>query len=137
MSETSLVLPDEVEKAAENALLGIIPEKSKKIYNAAFEKFEKWCAEKGVKHINEKVLLAYFEGKKGQKSSTLWSQYSMLRSEINLRRSINIKKFPNLLAFLKRRSDGYQAKKSNVLTRANIAKFLVEADNKTHLMAKV
>jgi hypothetical protein len=103
----------------------------------AYEKLEKSCEGKNIKHINEKNLLAYFEGKKTLKASTLWTLYAMLRSELCLKRNIDIKKYTNLVAFLKRQSDGHHAKKSNVLSKQNIAKFLIEADDKTFLMAKV
>jgi hypothetical protein len=55
----------------------------------AYEKFEKWCEgyQQDVKHINEKMLLAYFEEKKTLKASTLWTFYSMLRSEPSLKRN--------------------------------------------------
>ncbi|CAG9814340.1 unnamed protein product [Phaedon cochleariae] len=129
--------PSDIEEAAQNALLTMIPEKSKERYDIAYRKFENWCEEKKVKHINEKVMLAYFEGHKSLKASTLWSGYSMLRCEIALEKYIDIKKYTNLLAFLKRQSDGYQAKKSNVLSKEHISQFLMKADDKTFLMAKV
>jgi integrase len=137
MSSDSDDIPSDVEEAAQSAISSIIPNKSKAKYDLAYEKLEKWCEGKNIKHINEKILLAYFEGKKTLKASTLWTLYSMLRSELSLKRNIDIKKYTNLVAFLKRQSDGYHAKKSNVLSKQNIAKFLIEADDKTFLMAKV
>lgn len=41
------------------------------------------------------------------------------------------------MALLKRYSAGYQAKKSNILTRENITKFLLEANDEVFLMTKV
>jgi hypothetical protein len=132
MSSDSDDIPSDVEEAARSAISSVIPNKSKAKYDLAYEKLEKWCEGKNIKHINEKILLAYFEGK-----NTLWTLYSMLRSELSLKRNIDIKKYTNLVAFLKGQSDGYHAKKSNVLSKQNIAKFLIEADDKTFLMAKV
>ncbi|KAJ8964690.1 hypothetical protein NQ317_003313 [Molorchus minor] len=50
---------------------------------------------------------------------------------------INISKFPKLIAFLKRTGDGYQAKKSKILTKSEIDRFLSSADDKEFLMIKV
>ncbi|KAJ8963564.1 hypothetical protein NQ317_013269 [Molorchus minor] len=47
----------------------------------------KWRKEKKVKHVNEKVLLAYFENK-NLKASTLWTHYSMLRTELSLKKLV-------------------------------------------------
>jgi hypothetical protein len=106
MSSDSDDIPSDVEEAAQSAISSVIPNKSKAKYDLAYEKLEKWCEGKNIKHINEKILLAYFEGKKTLKASTLWTLYSMLRSELSLKRNIDIKKYTNLVAFLKRQSDG-------------------------------
>ncbi|KAJ8984114.1 hypothetical protein NQ317_017323 [Molorchus minor] len=78
----------------------------------AYNRFKKWCAEKNVQVYSENVLLAYFsENAKNNKSSTLWAQYSMVKSCLIIYDNIDISKFPKLIAFLKRTGDGYQAKK--------------------------
>ncbi|KAJ8909977.1 hypothetical protein NQ315_013569 [Exocentrus adspersus] len=51
--------------------------------------------------------------------------------------NIDISKFPKLIAFLKRTGDGYQAKKSKILTKGEIDRFLSSADDKEFLMIKV
>ena len=137
MSESSLDVPSDVEEAAQMAISSLIPEKSKSKYDLAYQKFNEWLAEKNIKRINEKVLLAYFQAKVHMKSSTLWSLYSMLRTEISLKNNIDIKNFTGLVAFLKRQSNGYTPKKSNVLTKAHISRFLTEADDHLFLMIKV
>ncbi|KAJ8984182.1 hypothetical protein NQ317_011091 [Molorchus minor] len=104
-------IPSNIEDAARNAVCLLIPEKSKAAYDLVYEKFEKWRKEKKVKHVNEKVLLAYFEDK-NLKASTLWTHYSMLRTELSLKkRYLDIKTYNSLIAFLKMQSDGYHAKK--------------------------
>ncbi|KAJ8974509.1 hypothetical protein NQ317_005847 [Molorchus minor] len=50
---------------------------------------------------------------------------------------IYISKFPKLIAFLKRTGDGYQAKKSKILTKSEIDRFLSSADDKEFLTIKV
>ncbi|KAJ8969637.1 hypothetical protein NQ317_000958, partial [Molorchus minor] len=78
-------IPSDIEDAARNAVCLLIPEKFKAAYDLVSEKFEKWRKEKKVKHVNEKVLLAYFEDK-NLKASTLWTHYSMLRTELSLKK---------------------------------------------------
>ncbi|KAJ8983598.1 hypothetical protein NQ317_004235 [Molorchus minor] len=51
--------------------------------------------------------------------------------------NIDISKFPKLIAFLKRTGDGYQAKKSKILAKSEIDRFLSSADDKEFLMIKV
>ncbi|KAJ8968289.1 hypothetical protein NQ317_000831, partial [Molorchus minor] len=99
---------------------------------------QSWCAEKNVQVYSENVLLAYFsENAKNYKSSTLWAQYSMVKSCLIIYDNIDISKFPKLIAFLKRTGDGYQAKKSKILTKSEIDRFLSSADDKKFLMIKV
>ncbi|KAJ8975782.1 hypothetical protein NQ317_015338 [Molorchus minor] len=84
----------------------------KSLCDIAYNRFKKWCAEKNVQVYSENVLLAYFsENAKNYKSSTLWAQYSMVKSCLIIYDNINISKFPKLIAFFKRTGDGYQAKK--------------------------
>jgi hypothetical protein len=69
-----------------------------------------------VKTVSENVVLAYFmEKSKTVKSSTLLSTYSMLKLTLNIRDGIDVTKYLKLVPFLKKKSVGYQAKKSKVL----------------------
>ncbi|KAJ8983594.1 hypothetical protein NQ317_004231 [Molorchus minor] len=74
---------------------------------------------------------------KNYKPSTLWTQYSMVKSCLIIYDNIDISKFPKLIVFLKRTGDGYQAKKSKILTKSEIDRFLSSADDKEFLMIKV
>lgn len=117
--------PPEVREAADTAVAGIIPVKSRERYEKNFTEYSKWCAVKGVQHTSETVLLGYFaELSKKFKSSTLWSRYSMLRAVINIKQNIDISQYPKLRGFLKRQNTGYKAKKSNVLSEENVRTFL-------------
>lgn len=128
----------DIEESARLAIQSLLPVKSKEKYEKAYGHFEDWCKEKRVKVINEEILLAYFEQKsRVYKSSTLWSTYSMLRTTLAMKKNIDIKKFPSLIAFLKRKSIGHHSKKSSVLTKSEIEKFIKEADDATYLMMKV
>uniref|UniRef100_A0A6P7GT43 Uncharacterized protein LOC114346084 n=1 Tax=Diabrotica virgifera virgifera TaxID=50390 RepID=A0A6P7GT43_DIAVI len=61
----------------------------------------------------------------------------MLKSVINIRVDIDISKFPKLLAFLKRRNEGFKPKKSRILTSEQVDQFLREAPDDKYLMLKV
>jgi hypothetical protein len=95
----------DIEESAALAFNSLLPEKSK---------------EKRVKHVNEKVLLAYFEQKSRTfKGSTLWS----VRATLNVNKKIEIKNYPSLIAFIKRKSAGQLSKKSNVFAKLEVEKF--------------
>ncbi|KAJ8982961.1 hypothetical protein NQ317_005279 [Molorchus minor] len=73
----------------------------------------------------ENVLLAYFsENAKNYKSSTLWAQYSMVKSCLIIYDNIDISKFPKLFF-------------AKILTKSEIDRFLSSADDKEFLMIKV
>lgn len=130
--------PVQILEAAPEATLNLLPSKSRKIYEKAYDDFAKWCLGKGVlQHYSENVLLAYFsENSKRLKSSTLWSQYSMLKATISVKNNTDISKYPRLIAFLKRQAEGYKPKKSKILAREQIDEFLTTAPDETHLLAK-
>ncbi|KAJ8985977.1 hypothetical protein NQ317_013860 [Molorchus minor] len=103
---------EEIVEAANIAISNLLPTKSRSLYDIAYNRFKKWCAEKNVQVYSENVLLAYFsENAKNYKSPTLWAQYSMVKSCLIIYDNIDISKFPKLIAFLKKTCDGYQAKK--------------------------
>ncbi|KAJ8964693.1 hypothetical protein NQ317_001267, partial [Molorchus minor] len=103
---------EEIVEAANIAISNLLPTKSRSLYDIAYNRFKKWCAEKNVQVYSENVLLAYFsENAKNYKSSTLWAQYSMVKT-----------------------GDGYQAK---ILTKSEIDRFLSSANDKEFLMIKV
>lgn len=75
-------LPEEIQEAAASAVCELVPDKSKARYERTYLSFEQWCGQKNVKVINENVLLAFFSEKAlNFKPSSLWSTYSMLKSQ--------------------------------------------------------
>jgi hypothetical protein len=75
--------PPEIRDTAEVASLNLLPEKSRKVYNMAYESFLNWQKEKKTTSFSESTLLVYFtELSTKYKSSTPWTYYSMLRSAI-------------------------------------------------------
>ena len=131
-------MPFEIEEAAGNAVSSLWPDKSKIKYENFYKGFTDWCASKKIDNeVREKVLLAFFEDlPKNYKSSNLWAFYSMLRVTISMRQNVDISKFNNLIAFLKKRSVGYKPKKSRIL-REDVSTFLQEATDKDFLLIKV
>src|SRR3978361_2388515 len=130
--------PDEVSETANAALASLLQAKSNVQYEKAYNQFRMWCATKQVVKVTENVLLAYLEEKsKVLKPPTLWSTFSMLKSTLNVKENVDVRKFPKIVPYLKNKSVGYPGKKSKVLTRKDITKFLEEADDGTYLLMKV
>ncbi|KAJ3662031.1 hypothetical protein Zmor_006398 [Zophobas morio] len=119
-----------------NVKESLLPSKSRHLYEETYNLYRKWCSKKNVKSTSEESILAYFTTELSwYKSSSLWSKYSMLRSTINLREGVDINKFPGVIAFLKRKGEGYRPKKSLTLTKSQIE--FIKADSKIHLLNKV
>jgi hypothetical protein len=57
----------------------------------------------------------------------------MLKLTLNIRDGIDVTKILKLVPFLKKKSVGYQAKKSKVLTRDQINLFLEKASDENYL----
>lgn len=136
-SEFNLTPPSILE-AANVASLNLVPEKSKQKYTLSYNLFMEWCKEQKTSSCSENVLIAYFGNISSKfKSSTLWSQYSMLKTMLNINKGVDISNYSKLRAFLKRKSDGYRARKSKVFTTNEIDKFIKEAPDSIYLLAKV
>lgn len=119
-------------------VIASLPEKSRATYESAYAKFESWCQKKDVKEIDENIMLAYFSQECAtRKPSSTWSHYSMIKASIHLKKNVNIGKFIRLTMMLKRKAVGYKPKRSKILTRADIERFLREADDETYLAIKV
>lgn len=128
-----------IEEAAAKIVVDLLPEKSRKVYEKCFKEFCDWCLMKQIDEIHsESVLLVYFAEKaKHCKASTLWSCYSMIKASLGVKNNVDISKYSRLLAFLKKQNVGYHPKKSRILTREQIDRFLKEAPDEKFLMVKV
>ena len=128
----------EISEGAADAMGQLLPNKSRAAYEKAFKRFEDWCQKKNVKEVSEKVILAYLNVElKGLKPSTLWSQFSMIKACLKTHRNVNVSHYQNVVSFLKRKMDGYSAKKSKILDKDEIYRYLKEAEDKTFLGTKV
>ncbi|KAK4884830.1 hypothetical protein RN001_001101 [Aquatica leii] len=134
-SESIDCTPPEVRQDANEALVNLLPKKSKARYELAYSKFVNWARTKKISNFTENVLLAYFQTYPNKKS--LWATYSMLKACLILHDNINISNYSKLIAFLKRETEHYQPKKSKVLEEEQIAKFINDAPNNDFLLMKV
>lgn len=129
---------EEIVEIALKAKESLLPTKSKQLYEETYGTYKKWCLEKQVVKTTEDSILAYFNTNLASyKISTLWTKYSMLRTTINLNEAIDISKFPSIIPFLKRKREGYAAKKSFILTKEHVNSFLFDANDEQHLLNKV
>lgn len=131
--------PPEVAEAAQAVMNDLLPTKSSGVYHVAYQRFIHWCEKKNVTNFSENALLAYFSELSTQmkmKSSTMWSQYSMIKSLLNIKEGVDISKYMKLRAYLKKQNEGYAPKKSRVFTKAQFEKFLYEAPDEKYLGMK-
>ncbi|KAJ3666945.1 hypothetical protein Zmor_002365 [Zophobas morio] len=111
---------------------------SQAAYSKVYEDFQEWRRENSVNGVDENILLAFFEDLSHKYSpNTLWPKLSMLRSMLHLREKTDVKLFDEVEAFVKNKNKGYIPKKSEVLSRQQLKKFLREAPNDIFLMYKV
>lgn len=130
--------PSEMVEAAIAATNRLLPVKSQNLYQKAYEHFIDWCENKEVQRYSENILLAYMSEMSAKyKSSSLWSYYSKLKSTLLINKNVDIGKFSKLLAFLRKKSDGYVPKKSKILSREQILKFVEEAPDHNYLVTKI
>lgn len=129
--------PDIVQKASD-VCNNLLPTTSREKYEIAYSNFMDWRMQAKVNSFSESTLLVYFEElSRKLKPSTLWSQYSMLKSTIIIKNCVDISKYVKLRAFLKRKSEKYVPKQSKTLTPEEIQQFLKDAPDEKYLLVKV
>lgn len=129
---------DYIGSTTKNTTNKMLPAKSKLFYEKAYTNFMNWCESRNEKQYNENVLLTYFSFiSKKYRASSLWSYYSKLKSTMIINKNVDIGKFPQLLAFLKTKSDGYVPSKPKTLNGEQIQRFVEEAPDDIYLVVKV
>ncbi|XP_063544507.1 uncharacterized protein LOC134752749 isoform X1 [Cydia strobilella] len=115
-----------------------ISDGTKKIYKKSYNKFMAWRKKENISSISEKVLLTYFQDMSTKYApSTLWAEYSMIKSTLKLYEKTDISCYVKLPQFLKQKSEGYKAKKSKTFAPSEIEKFIRKAPDEVFLMVKV
>uniref|UniRef100_A0A1Y1M608 Tyr recombinase domain-containing protein n=1 Tax=Photinus pyralis TaxID=7054 RepID=A0A1Y1M608_PHOPY len=134
-----LCVPGDIEEAAKRATFELLPKKSAQQYDIAYSNFLSWCRIKKVEgNFSEPVFLAYLEEKsKIWNSSTLWSKFSMIKASVLVKNGVDVSKYFKVIAFLKRKNEGYSPKKSKTLTFEQVQRFINEAPDEKYLMVKV
>ncbi|KAJ8979067.1 hypothetical protein NQ317_005748 [Molorchus minor] len=77
---------EKIVEAANIAISNLLPTKSRSLYDIAYNRFKKWCAEKNVQVYSENVLLAYFSenAKNGPFLPTQYSYFISLKYHLNI-----------------------------------------------------
>ncbi|KAJ3661866.1 hypothetical protein Zmor_006244 [Zophobas morio] len=118
-------VPEDILECAKEVSLNLLPQKSREIYESAYQRFVEWCKEKTVQIHSEDVLMVYFANlPKKVKPSTLnyghsiqcCDQHSILKTEQN---------------------EGYTPKKAPVFKKEQVDRFLHTAPDNLYLMMKV
>ncbi|KAL1509202.1 hypothetical protein ABEB36_003975 [Hypothenemus hampei] len=134
LDSTAPEITQKTDSRKKEVLLG----RTKGRYESAYKKFKDWTTSHGIRVLSEDVLLRYFENlSKTYRPSTLWSLYSMLNSTIKQFENIDIEKYAELMAFLRRKNLGYKSEKCKVFETNEIKKFLQEAPDDRYLLMKV
>lgn len=137
-SDDDEIVPQAIRDAAKQVSLNLLPEKSKRLYTAAYNTFKKWRRENGSNSFCQDVLLAYFADlSKHYSPPSCWSTYSMLKCTINSYDQVDIGRYKRLYSFLKKYASGYVSKKAAVFTSQDISKYINEAPDEVHLCKKV
>lgn len=130
--------PLKMQESATFATLDLLPGKSKERYKLCYRAFLNWRKNQKATSFSEPLLLAYFAHlSKKKKPSTLWNNYSMLRTTINVNNNVDIGAYQKLKSCLKRQSDNFTPKKHRTLTSEDINRFLQHAPDSKYLLVKV
>ena len=141
MSESSdedCLTPPEILQEAMAITSNLLPQKSKKKYEKLYEQFMDWKVKQNITSFSENVMIVNFEQlSESNKASTLWVHYSILKTTLNIKHKLDISKYAKLYTLLKRKSEGYQPKKSKTFSPTEIKTFIDEAPDDKYLLLKV
>lgn len=116
-----------------------LQEKTKTLYQKNYSDFKVWLNSRGLT-INESSITEYINQHcVGKSPSTAWSLFSMLRITIIINDGINIREYKNLIAFLRKNSEGHPKVKRRAphLKDEDVERFLKTAPDYEYLASKV
>lgn len=117
----------------------IIPPNSAPVYRKTYDEYLDWKSGKKKKVTSdcEDVLLSHFKYLASKfKPPTLWVRYSHLNASIFLNTGVSIAEYKNLKQFIKRKNEGYEPNKAQILSRDQITRYVTTAP-KSDLLRKV
>ncbi|XP_063922982.1 uncharacterized protein LOC135137290 [Zophobas morio] len=104
------------------------------VFEIAYKNFKQWSLKKGGEIVGKR---SYSVFRRQVPKRKILNIVVKLKATININENIFIKQYSKLVSFLKKKSVGYRAKKSKVLTRDDVQRFLGEADDENYLLMKV
>lgn len=123
--------PEVRQKIEQSREARLLPKKSGKAYERAYEKFMEWFnvakAKNSHAKVSESFVVAYFESCISAASG--WSIYSRLKPLIQSRHGVDMEKMPTLQASLKRRSQYHTPTQAPTFTLDQLNTFLKDAPN--------
>ncbi|KAJ8915318.1 hypothetical protein NQ315_014826 [Exocentrus adspersus] len=103
-----------------------------------YRDFKNWQQKNGLNGVTEDVLLAYMNQLSARFSpNSLWAKWSMLKSCLEIKESVQIRRFQKVIAFLKRKNERYSPRKAKVLSKEQVERFLLDAPDDLWLLAKI
>lgn len=136
-NEERSTTPDHI-KAEFNRIVsdGAIPQKSKKNYANAYQKYLLWKKKNKATSDSERVIGCYIDSLKGKIVPTsLWVTLSMIRSHLLVDTGVLIKT-PRVNANIKQHCEGYIPKQAAVLTKEQFSVFLLQSSDEEFMVAK-
>lgn len=116
----------------------LIPTKSSRIYDSAYERFCNWAEQQKIYTYSEDAVLSYFVHlSKTMRSSSLWARYSMIKAQLKFKHNIQMERYKKILMFLRYQGHGYKPKQSKIFSREQFDSFLQNAPDHTYLSTKV
>lgn len=107
--------PEELIAAAAAANENLLPSKSKVRYQKVYDEYKAWKEKKFASSNSERFVTAFFsEMIQRKKPSSLWAQYSMLKSTLKIYDRVDIEKYATLTGMLKQNSHGYEPKQERL-----------------------
>ncbi|KAJ8918170.1 hypothetical protein NQ315_014036 [Exocentrus adspersus] len=118
------MVPEAILKEAASVASSLLPEKSSSRYEP--------------NGVTEDVLLAYMNQLWARFSpNSLWTKWSMLKSCLEIKESVQIRRFQKVIAFLKRKNKRYIPRKAKVLSKEQVERFRLDAPDDLWLLAKI
>ncbi|KAJ8912681.1 hypothetical protein NQ315_011041 [Exocentrus adspersus] len=102
----------------------LLPEKSSSRYEREYRDFKKLAAKEWCKWGNRRCSFGLHESIIGRFSpNSLWAKWSMLKSCLEIKESVQIRRFQKVIAFLKRKNERYIPRKAKVLSKEQVERF--------------